>query len=286
MLESITCNLCQFPGNFETATDIASISSNLRRFQDQKFTVWRCENCHSLHSKEAVDLNKYYEYYIKLPMNYFTHIAYGNRLKLLKQHGFSKQGSILDFGCGQGLFLSFLKKHGYKNVAGYDPYHVEFSNPETLNKKYDFVVAYDVIEHVENPKNCFYQLIKTLTQRGVLVIGTPDAEGIENSENSLTSLHQPYHRHILSKKVLLDLGRQYDLNVELILNRSFYDTFYPGVNWRALSYYIERTGGFLDTVSEPPKISTILVSPGLLFYALAGYFLPGSDCMTVVFRLL
>jgi 2-polyprenyl-3-methyl-5-hydroxy-6-metoxy-1,4-benzoquinol methylase len=284
MAEYKICNLCHSPGTFDTATDVVRVMSNLRRLQDQVFTVWRCSNCYSLHSKEEIDLNYYYRNYIKLPDNYFTYIAYQNRLNLLAKHGFTKEKSLLDFGCGQGLFITFLKKKGYENVAGYDPYLLDFSYSDTLNRKYDFIVSYDVIEHVENPKKCFQQLVEKLNRDGVLTIGTPNAEGIDNSRHDLTNLHQPYHRHILSKKALLNLGLKNKLKVERVLDRSFYDTPFPGVNWRAFKYYIKQTGGFLEIVEEAPKIFTILFSPKLLFYAFAGYFFSSPDCMTIVFR--
>jgi hypothetical protein len=67
------CNVCQHPGTFDNTLDVKQIPSNLRKFKEQKFTVWRCSSCHSLHSKESVDLNYYYENYIigKQGLNYF-----------------------------------------------------------------------------------------------------------------------------------------------------------------------------------------------------------------------
>jgi 2-polyprenyl-3-methyl-5-hydroxy-6-metoxy-1,4-benzoquinol methylase len=284
MPDCTICNLCSSPGTFDAATDVVRVTSNLRRFQDQEFTVWRCTNCYSLHSKEEVDLNYYYKNYIKLPENYFTYVAYRNRLKLLKRHGFTKEKSLLDFGCNQGSFLSFLRKKGYEKIIGYDPYFSRFSNPDVLNKKYDFIVSYDVIEHVESPGKWFQRLASQLNQNGAMLIVTPNAEGVDTSNPDLTTLHQPYHQHILSKKALLNLGRKNNLAIERVLDRSFYDTLFPGVNWRAFKCYIEQAGGFLEIVEEAPKISIILLSPKLLFYAFAGYLLPYSDCMTIVFR--
>lgn len=277
------CDLCQTPGHLETASDINKIASNLRQFQDQKFTVWRCKNCHSLHSKESVDLEFYYRHYITLPNGYALACAYQNRLNCLIKQGLTPEKTLLDFGCNQGFFVNFLMQAGYEKVTGYDAYIPAFSDPRPLASQYDFVISYDVIEHIDSPKACLEKLVSCLKPGGVLVLGTPDASGITLSDRDRTSLHQPYHRHILSKQALLNLGNQYGLELIQYSNRSFYDTWIPGVNSRAIAYYIQKTGNLLDVVTEPPRFFTILTSPLLIFYVFLGYLFPPSNQMTIFF---
>jgi hypothetical protein len=55
--------------------------------------------------------------------------------------------SILDFGCGKGLLVNSLKKEFPEiTVYGYDP-----SDPDknTLPKKVDMILSFDVLEHIE-----------------------------------------------------------------------------------------------------------------------------------------
>ena len=72
----------------------------LGKFVTSSFTVWRCKNCGSLHSKEAVDLSKYYAYYPmkRMKADYFSNRMYGNRLRILRAHGLSPGHKILEHG--------------------------------------------------------------------------------------------------------------------------------------------------------------------------------------------
>lgn len=164
---------------------------------------------------EAIDLNRYY---IDYPMkrqtrDFATQRAFINRLNFLRNNGLQKKHSILDYGCGTGLFISFLKENGF-NAMGYDPYIPEFSDPNILNEKFDYVCSQDVIEHVSEPRELIDEYSHLLKKEGILVIGTPNAEEIklEKTQKFLTELHQPYHQHILSEQALTKLCQQKGFN--------------------------------------------------------------------------
>ena len=287
MKEFDVCNICDGSGSFENALEHKRIPSNVRKFKDHKFTVWRCKNCLSLHSKEAVDLAIYYNGY---PINnnrlgYVIRASYSNRLKTLRKYGLKENHTILDFGCGTGLFVSFLKEQGY-TAFGYDVFVDACADKDVLNRSYDIVVSYDVIEHFFSPLDFLHDLVKCLNKGGTLFLETPDAEKIDlaKSEKFSMALHQPFHRHILTKKALLNLGRQVDLELLKTINRSCMDTLYPIVNVRFLSDYVYQTGGILDTVFEKFNPKVLLKSPLLIFYCFFDYFFPQSTTMVTVFR--
>ncbi len=254
---------------------------------NQKFTVWRCSSCNSLHSKELVDLNYYYENYVigKNGLDYFFSSAYYNRLKLLRKYGLRKDSKFLDYGCNQGLFLSFLDQLGYKNVFGYDAYVPKYSERKILTEKYDFITAYDVIEHVDEPSDFLTQLISCLDKDGLLLIATPNADEIKLSSPETPELHQPYHRHILSEGALMNLALSKGLEVVEFSKRWYNDTLYPLVNTRFMWTYVQQTGNVIDVLQEPPRWQVLLTSPLLIFYAFAGYFFRMPGNMTVVFRI-
>lgn len=282
------CNVCSHPaGNLENAAEQKQINSNVRRFNDEKFTVWRCSNCLSLHSKETVDLEYYYANYPikKHAMKYGTRCAYRNRIRMLLRYGLNRDADIMDFGCGPGLFVSFLNQHGY-NVAGYDAFVDKYSNKKVLEKSYDIVTSYDVIEHDNNPGDLFCQLAGRLKRKGLLIVGTPRADKIDlsNHENFSMELHQPYHRHILSEKALLSLGKLADLEVVSVSRRFYFDTLYPMVNTRFIMGYIRRSGNVIDAAFEGARPALLLTSPLLILHGLFGYFYPNAAYMTVIFR--
>jgi 2-polyprenyl-3-methyl-5-hydroxy-6-metoxy-1,4-benzoquinol methylase len=117
----------------------------------------------------------------------------------------SKEASILDYGCGQGHVLTFLKQQGYENAVGIDislsqvqiahnrgvenSYVVD--NPiEWLRRNaetFHFVGSFDVIEHIPKP-----EVITTLTAiRDALKPGGTFVCRVPN----ITSFTGPVTRH-------------------------------------------------------------------------------------------
>lgn len=284
--ECVSCNLCGDPGAFESAVEIAPVHSNVRAFQDESFTVWRCTGCGSLHSREPADLNRYYARYLleNQKLDYFYWCVCRNRLRMFRRQGVRRTDRILDYGCGNnGLFCEYLRSLGYSAV-GYDPYAARFADASVLNEQYDVVASFDVIEHDDDPAAFFQRLAGLLKPGGLLFVGTPRADGIDLGNRRMPSLHQPYHRHILSEKVLLDLGERAGLDVVHVDYRWVADTMYPAVNNRFMIEYMARSGYLLNALVEPPNIPLVLSSPRLMFFALFGYCFPPADAIGVFYR--
>ena len=79
---------------------------------------------------------------------------------MLKKQGVRKTDSILDYGCGAGVFLDFLREEGFENLFGYDAFIPKYADASVLNRQFDIVTSYDVIEHVENPVDYLQTLIQ------------------------------------------------------------------------------------------------------------------------------
>jgi 2-polyprenyl-3-methyl-5-hydroxy-6-metoxy-1,4-benzoquinol methylase len=285
MAAHTSCLLCENPGTLAEAVDVGKVTCNVRRFQDKVFTLWRCTGCSSLHCAEDADLALYYaEYPLKhQKVGLGEHIGYANRLRLIKRQGFREKDRILDFGCGAGLFVNWLRDKGLPQVSGYDMFVPAYHHVETLNETYDAVVSYDVIEHDDDPLGFVKRIGPLVRSGGLLVIGTPNADNVSVHSKGDPSLHVPYHRHILSERVLLALGQQQGFEPVHIHRRSFYDSLFPTVNSRFLWSYIAKTG-LLDTAVEPPRTGLVLRSPKLLLFAFLGFFLPRRDYILVTFR--
>ena len=282
------CNLCGHQAGPRQATEVCSVPSNVREFHHERFTVWRCPHCHSLHALEPVELDRYYERYPfkQHVMNFATGRAYHNRLRLLTRRGTRKDSRILDYGCGAGLFIDFLRKRGYRHVEGYDAYAPSYADKTPLTRRFDVIVSYDVIEHVDEPQHFFSTLVERLNDGGLLVIGTPNADEIDLSspDDFSMELHQPYHRHILSEQALAQLGKEAGLRIEEVYRRFYFDTLYPTVNTRFMEEYVRATGNVIDVVVEKPRPDVVLRSRRLLFHAFFGYFAPPRGNMMFFFR--
>lgn len=82
--------------------------------------------------------------------------------------------SIVDFGCGLGIYLNWFKRLGAQKILGVDGFDLEYSfletpeeyhksdlsSPVDLGKRFDLVNCLEVIEHI--PEEFSLNLIKTL----------------------------------------------------------------------------------------------------------------------------
>ena len=280
------CNLCESPWTWTEAVEVQEVPCNVRKFRDRVFTLWRCGGCGSLHCLEDADLASFYAEYPlqKQQLTFSERIGYRNRLKLLRRHGVRDCDRILDYGCGAGLYVNFLRQNGLTNVFGYDPFVPAYSDPRTLLSSYDVVVTYDVIEHADDPREFLGSIRVLLRAGGILTIGTPNADHVSPARRGDPNLHVPYHRHILSEKMLLLLALEQGMKPLHIYRRSFYDSLIPTVNSRFMWRYIRKKGGLLDVAVEPPDIALVLRSPEMILLAFGGYFLPRRDNILVTFR--
>jgi SAM-dependent methyltransferase len=284
----LRCNICR--AETGERVELGQVRSNVRRFRAEKFTVWRCPKCLSLHARDEVDLAHYYSDYPfhHLPdpeQDVMLRATYNRQLARLKQAGLRREHQVLDYGCGGGALVRFLQKRGYANVHGYDQYSAAFSDRSVLERRYDFIVSQDVLEHVPEPWDFLHEVSRLLAPGGIVAIGTPNAESIDlkQPEQRVHTLHQPYHRHIFSKRKLLTLGDE--LGWELI---KYYPTMYantlvPFVNAAFVNFYFKCHDDTLDLAIEPinPK-SWKLWTPVSLFLGLFGYFFaPECDVMAV-----
>src|ERR1051325_11698381 len=110
------CNVC----GQDSGPDVeqAEVRSNVHKFASEQFAVWRCPHCLSIHARDEVDLAHYYADYPfhKLRDNkvdWMMQAMYRNLLARLTHAGFGKTSSLLDYGCGSGHFLAFLRAHGF-----------------------------------------------------------------------------------------------------------------------------------------------------------------------------
>lgn len=189
-----------------------------------------CNNCKTafLDNKYKLDTKKYYsESYEKwfyslsdklTPIkNSFTDAS--SRLFLITEYIDIKDKKILDIGCGVAGSLSLMKTLGAK-VKGLEP-SINFSkfNNDVLNidvengfienyntsEKYDMITLFDVIEHMENPKNVLSSVFNLLDENGYLFFTTPH---IKKSDSSI--IYQQSHYFLFSigsiSKLLYETG--------------------------------------------------------------------------------
>ena len=285
--ERRSCIICS-RGSYEAATETALVPCNVRKWLGSEFRVWRCGACRTIHSLKREDMVMFYKDYPygRRSLDDVTRRIFDNYLRRLKGFGLARQSTVLDYGCGEGLLVEYLRERGYAASNGFDPHSSRYNDPEVLNRQYDVVISQDVIEHVEDPRQLMHDLSSLLRPGGIIIIGTPRADGIDLSRIKpyIYSLHQPYHIHILSEKVFLELALEQGLQLLKLFHRDSSDTLYPFVNWRFLRGYLGALDDTLDAGFDPPRVDVVASSPRLLFLGLFGGILPLGYEMIGVFR--
>ena len=290
-MSSVECKICNHIYSLPEIRDQTKVPGNIEKCKSEWFTVWRCENCRSLHCYEQVDLDAYYAGYplhSDSPWQEQLKTIAKIRAQNLKKLGLDKQQTILDYGCGGGYLLTELKRQGFNKAVGYDAYDQQFNHPELLDQSYDFIFCGDVIEHVHDPKGLLHELSQLLVPGGILVVGTPNAEYIDlkQADKYAASLEQPYHLHMMAESTFLSLASENDLECTEIWRRhiDFHAIpFMPFANERAILEYMRLNGNYLEAGYQFSFLKA-LKSPSTLFFALFGYFFPLKGHMTVVFR--
>ncbi|WMP19418.1 class I SAM-dependent methyltransferase [Thiothrix lacustris] len=287
MQEYTQCTLCDTPKTVSQTTLKASIASSEREFENEKFTVWQCKNCQSIHALEGVDLAHYYSKYGLHEQNEpdsVTRFFFGRKLKWLEKAGIRKDQAILDYGCGGGHFLRFMKEKGYTNAHGYDPFTEQFADKNILDWRYDMVMSSDVIEHDIDVVSHLETLMRLTTPNGAVYIETPDALAINlnNIEQHRQILQQPFHRHILPHTWLIKQAQQRGWKVAQIARHPFFHSRVPFLNVPAMDHYWDTYGG-LETLNEGYRWSSLL-SPKYWYLGLFGSFIYTKDEVQLVLR--
>jgi SAM-dependent methyltransferase len=129
------------------------------------------------------------EVYYRQLANYENHWWFKSReiiIKNILKKNLNKSINILDFGCGAGNNLNMLSEFG--NVWAYDTNQeilnilkkrnnkkrITFiKNLDKTNKKFDLIIATDVIEHIQDDKKIINKFYKILKNKGSLLITVP-----------------------------------------------------------------------------------------------------------------
>lgn len=285
-LKDPTCVLCGYHERVLESQSFGTARGNTKRFLSSHFHLWKCPKCHTIHSLDPVDFADIYGDYPpnRRVLDRFAKGTLQNLLQRLEKAGLKKEDAILDYGCGNGVFVAFLRASGYQKVTGFDPYCAEYSQPP--DGLFDCVVANDVIEHVGNPRTMFSECARLVRPGGLFYIGTADSEPVEmkNTDAYLLVLHQPFHRVIINQAALKRLADESGMEVVASWRRSYMDTLSPFANYRFLDEYNKALDSNMDRAMDPSSAKILQRRPDLFFYAFFGYFLPSAWEPAVLLR--
>jgi 2-polyprenyl-3-methyl-5-hydroxy-6-metoxy-1,4-benzoquinol methylase len=106
-------------------------------------------------------------------------------LDKLQMHFKLKQNTLLDFGAGQGRLSYAFKRSGFRFFA-YEPFgnsvvdenQLYIRTIDEIPKHCDFVVMFDVIEHLRSPVEVLSTLFKQIAPGAKIFISTPNPKSL------------------------------------------------------------------------------------------------------------
>lgn len=201
--------------------------------------------------------------------------TYQSILKLIDRF-FKEQGSVLDIGCGVGLIDFYLAKKGYK-VTAIDissraidlakesainlglknvDFHVRNVENELVEKKYDFIICSEVIEHVLDPTALLSKIFSISTDNTVIIISAPISQSPLYKIGFLNVFdHEVGHLRRYSQESLVELLQslnfrvEYKARVEGLLRNSLYTVKSIGWFIRFIRWPFSIVVNLLDNLS-------------------------------------
>lgn len=169
--------------------------------------LYRCQDCgFSTFLPIAVGTHDFYAAITSTEAGYYVSDKWEFRQAAL----FLEKNSparVLDFGCGSGEFISYLKGRMDVDAYGFDfnPFGVDVAKAKgyqlienidadiVSGAPFDAITMFQVLEHLGDPFETIEKLKDLLRPGGILIITIPDASGpISNFPNALTEL-PPHH---------------------------------------------------------------------------------------------
>ena len=209
------------------------------------FEIYQCASCKATFTSIKVDstyYNKYYpqDYYFDLSCNilvkkilsFLQEISFRHRLKLIRKYK-SKGNRILEIGPGRGEFLYFLptffQRYGIEiNQIGYEYIKKHYPDIAVFNirvddasfkddglGKFDAIIMWHVLEHIENPSIFMENLSKLIAQDGVIIFDIPnrDSIGFNLAKSKWFHLDAPRHLFHYNYESIRNLLKKNNLEI-------------------------------------------------------------------------
>lgn len=272
---------CSFCGgnNFFEHTNFFGTSEFYKR---SLFSYAKCTNCYSILNL-TTNSPDYSDYPTGTSISKKKVKRFSN---FLKRNSVSKNELILDYGCGNGALVKALRKEGFSNIRGYEPYHPKLSSTLDEKKKYSTIYLTHVFEHIPNYKKFFADLQK-ITQPGAKIITIHPSSnriGVLNPQSPFQkfAIHAPFHTVIPADQAVIRIFAKNGYQLKL---RLLYDIQRSGIkdNSRVTALLAQSLGKTKERWLGAPlrkKVAAVLESPWAFFDSM---FLNTRDYLTSTF---
>ena len=207
MINKIACPLCK--------------TTNSSKLYKEKFREYlRCLNCDFVfvpkmyHLSDAEEKSRYDTHNNDPNDHRYRHFLSQLLVPLLER--IQQKSNGLDFGSGPGPTLSLMLEECGHSVDLYDKFYA--NDISVFEKKYDFITATEVVEHLSEPMAEISRLIEMLNNQGHLAVMTQ----ILTPQIDFSSWYyknDPSHIGFFTKKSLSFLASYLNIEVYFISER-------------------------------------------------------------------
>jgi 2-polyprenyl-3-methyl-5-hydroxy-6-metoxy-1,4-benzoquinol methylase len=193
-------------------------------YQKIKLNLVKCNNCGSVFKKimpTHQELVQIYNNFYKIQDDNVVSTQMETNNKVLKSyannilHNETKIKTLIDIGCGTGIFLQelkYLNTNTYleglefdtnaRNIASQD-FNV-YQELYDIKKDFDVVTMIEVIEHLTDPLSFMKNVSKLLNKDGTLYLTTPNINSLRSKldKENYSEINKPFHLIIFSQKSL------------------------------------------------------------------------------------
>ncbi|MBK9478512.1 MAG: class I SAM-dependent methyltransferase [Bacteroidetes bacterium] len=192
----------------------------------------KCSNCSFVFAKKIPsegELIAHYETYPRTnTISAITIKRYNELLDSLEK--FRKSNNLIDVGCGDGFFLETAKQRNW-NVYGteYTDHALKICKDKGIHMHqgkldannyapdfFDVITSFEVIEHINNPREELQQFSKILRTGGAVYVTTPNFNSVSRFtlKNKWNVIEYPEHLSYYTQKTLSYLFRSANFSID------------------------------------------------------------------------
>src|SRR6266404_3269695 len=201
---------------------------------EKTFRLFKCDTCDLIFYDPFPDID--YEYHTDSIASLKDYVHLNSNIEglisnLLNNIPDENCKTMLEVGCGFGFTLDFAKRILNMDVVGYEPSLYGEVGAEELNlnikrkyltleevkeRKFDIIFLSEVLEHIQDPLSFISLLKEGLSEKGVLILTTPDYKKLQKDltrPSELALLSPGAHVILFSEnslnKILKEAGFKY-----------------------------------------------------------------------------
>ncbi len=207
---------------------VGNFYKKIKKLKKYKISLNFCSKCKHVQISETLNPDLLFQNYL-----WETGVSKSNinliqdLMKKVKKLNITKDSKILEIASNDGSLLNLFKKEFNCDVLGVDPaknlknkniksiidyFNYNLSKKiKKIFKKFDFIIARNVIAHVHNPNEIFSGVNNLLSENGAFIIEVPHLKNIieDNQYDNIFHEHIGFH----SLKSIIDLSNKNNLKV-------------------------------------------------------------------------